>query len=858
MTQILWSSLTAIVAVALLFCQLAVAPSAWAACGQAAGYYGFLLEGVTSNCENSQDNGGFRLDLFGNLQQQGCQLSLSLDDSSDGVFTEVIASGTLSGTAWSGSVSIQVSFNQETETGTGSFSGSLSGGDLDVTFQTQITNGDTCRTNGRLQGLRLSDLTTTTTMPTPTTTEVVTSTTLPGPCSGQPLGTPCDDGIFCNGADTCLGGECSVHAGDPCANTGVCSTACSEANDNCPGTQGDPCSDGDPCNGDEVCDDHAQCVAGEALDCSDDNICTADFCDAGVGCRNAEVEGACPLCGDTNRDGKIFANDALYVLGVAVGRQVCQRAICDADGNGRILAADALTVLRRAVGLLSDLDCPEPGLILSGTVAHGRPASEGTKVCATTYTSEDGEFLLEEEVDCTLTDATGGWFLNLPDLEEGAATIQAFLDDPLGHLFSGWFSDDDSKDNETVNVNPVTDLAMISMGDKATDGDSESPEDCYNDCATALAHQARDGGFENALTGAQSFYGELSPGGDPSGWLSAPFDPDPLMNPRDAMLEQAGLDYERPQAVLTNVRGEEMARARLGDIADNIVDPADAVDAGQAARAVRARGGFGEALIPDGTKKFACWKEFRNGNGILARVEDTCVADPATCTGSGGETGDSPHPDEATCIARCQANALGPPELASAEEPFCPTAEFFDKACVDTLTAGTTVETLDFQQACDAGSVRGCACRDEAVDVECPGSPLDPRCCVSRLRSFDTLCPGSQVLVRTCYHQYPDLYPRLVRTCSCASGKIVNMTPYELEGDVYRPHGFERHWRCDNLAPSAETRWQHGERFGETFCDLTGYRTYDANGTEVDSGGGCPIQGEAPDCPEDMLAACPP
>ncbi|HEY8428488.1 MAG TPA: hypothetical protein VIL20_08950 [Sandaracinaceae bacterium] len=33
---------------------------------------------------------------------------------------------------------------------------------------------------------------------------------------------PCDDGVFCNGADTCSGGSCSMHAGTPCSGSAVC------------------------------------------------------------------------------------------------------------------------------------------------------------------------------------------------------------------------------------------------------------------------------------------------------------------------------------------------------------------------------------------------------------------------------------------------------------------------------------------------------------------------------------------------------------------------------------------------------------------------------------------------------------
>jgi len=45
---------------------------------------------------------------------------------------------------------------------------------------------------------------------------------LTGLCSDpeSPDGAACDDDLFCNGADTCQGGTCGVHSGDPCP--GLC------------------------------------------------------------------------------------------------------------------------------------------------------------------------------------------------------------------------------------------------------------------------------------------------------------------------------------------------------------------------------------------------------------------------------------------------------------------------------------------------------------------------------------------------------------------------------------------------------------------------------------------------------------
>ena len=71
---------------------------------------------------------------------------------------------------------------------------------------------------------------------------------------------PCDDGEFCNGADACAGGDCSVHDDDPCLGGGECADACNEDADNCFDPASTPCSDdGNPCTYD-WCDGHGDCT----------------------------------------------------------------------------------------------------------------------------------------------------------------------------------------------------------------------------------------------------------------------------------------------------------------------------------------------------------------------------------------------------------------------------------------------------------------------------------------------------------------------------------------------------------------------------------------------------------------------
>jgi len=87
--------------------------------------------------------------------------------------------------------------------------------------------------------------------------------------AADPAASPCDDGLFCNGADSCSGGTCSVHPGDPCDGPdgdGDCSETCDEGADDCTGNDpvGLSCNDGScpTCPDGDSCLDAADCTSG--------------------------------------------------------------------------------------------------------------------------------------------------------------------------------------------------------------------------------------------------------------------------------------------------------------------------------------------------------------------------------------------------------------------------------------------------------------------------------------------------------------------------------------------------------------------------------------------------------------------
>ena len=96
----------------------------------------------------------------------------------------------------------------------------------------------------------------------------------------------CDDTLFCNGTDTCSGGSCSQHTGDPCVGGGECNESCDEDNDDCYDAAGTACTDdGNECTEDQ-CDGAGACGhpnKSNGTGCTDDgNPCTDDECQSGT------------------------------------------------------------------------------------------------------------------------------------------------------------------------------------------------------------------------------------------------------------------------------------------------------------------------------------------------------------------------------------------------------------------------------------------------------------------------------------------------------------------------------------------------------------------------------------------------
>lgn len=128
-------------------------------------------------------------------------------------------------------------------------------------------------------------------------------------CLNTANDTPCDDGLFCTVGDICSDGACTGSPRD-CSDGATCTIdSCDETAGACVQTPSDQvCDDGLYCNGTETCDAALDCLAGASPDCSPlDGACVDGTCDEttdaciasparqGLGCD----DGAFCTAGDT-------------------------------------------------------------------------------------------------------------------------------------------------------------------------------------------------------------------------------------------------------------------------------------------------------------------------------------------------------------------------------------------------------------------------------------------------------------------------------------------------------------------------------------------------------------------------------
>ena len=103
------------------------------------------------------------------------------------------------------------------------------------------------------------------------------------PCT---INADCDDGIVCNGFETCDLGLGVCESGTPldCNDGNACTDDSCDSVNGCVFTDNTgPCDDGDMCTINDLCSG-GTCSSGSPAICDDSDVCTTDSCDSSTGC----------------------------------------------------------------------------------------------------------------------------------------------------------------------------------------------------------------------------------------------------------------------------------------------------------------------------------------------------------------------------------------------------------------------------------------------------------------------------------------------------------------------------------------------------------------------------------------------
>ncbi len=178
------------------------------------------------------------------------------------------------------------------------YDGLFQDSDVNPLFDAESPDGDALDT--------ASDATTTTPCLTGTDCVALSTPCTPSACvdgfcqaAELPNSATCEDGDACTTLQTCLDGKCQGGIGQNCDDGNPCSEDQCDLNHGCQHAllNGGPCDDGNACTVGHICA-FGQCTSTAALDCNDQNACTADTCDATIGCVHAVLNGG--ACDDGN------------------------------------------------------------------------------------------------------------------------------------------------------------------------------------------------------------------------------------------------------------------------------------------------------------------------------------------------------------------------------------------------------------------------------------------------------------------------------------------------------------------------------------------------------------------------------
>lgn len=153
-------------------------------------------------------------------------------------------------------------------------------------------------------------------------------------------GEPCDDGNPCTAQGLCTGGLCGGGLAIECEDGNPCTTSACAEGVGCVHSPQDglTCQDGDACTGGGVCV-AGQCDSNFTITCDDESVCTADGCEADVGCVFTDISALCddgnpctnPICHASEGCTYAFNAESCDDDDVCTQNDQCEEGMCRGD-----------------------------------------------------------------------------------------------------------------------------------------------------------------------------------------------------------------------------------------------------------------------------------------------------------------------------------------------------------------------------------------------------------------------------------------------------------------------------------------------------------------------------------------------
>ncbi len=326
-------------------------------------------------------------------------------------------------------------------------------------------------------------------------------------CTECTIDLDCSDGLYCNGVETCNAGTCEAGSPVTCGDGVGCTIdTCNEGTDSCDSVPSNgSCDDGLYCNGAETCDAVFDCQAGTSVDCDDGVGCTADTCNEGTdSCDNSPSDAVC--------DDGLFCNGAETcnaTLDCQAGGDPCGGAACDegsdtcdTGGAANLWMSFRSNTSVPGVGTVTDDDIViyDTNTGLWSKIFDGSDVGLGSLEISGLAVLSDGDLLLT----FTAAGTVGGLAVDDSD-------VVRFTPSSLGPTTAGTFSIyfDGSDVGLTTNGEDLDSIALAAdgslivstLGRVSASGASGADEDLWTFNATSLGSNTA-GSFTRLFDGS--------------------------------------------------------------------------------------------------------------------------------------------------------------------------------------------------------------------------------------------------------------------------------------------------------------------------------------------------------------------